>query len=492
MASEDFVARTFTSEASSLDTVNGATIAVEGTTLRPDVSIEARKYAVKELARRAGVDRESFQSWRISANEKETTVWIGNSSKRIRFRNLTAQQLDRTMNGKSGVTTATWMEPAPYFARLHVPNFIVPFSAGESGYRPLFQAVDQDCFECPFDLPASALFTLSRFEETLPGDRDRHGRFPAAASIGSRHGFLRRPIVDEYGLALEQVLAALVPGYVAHRQFRVSVSHDVDEVGLPFRLITACGHTLRRHHPLATVRDLLYPITGLSPTYLRLVQDVVSMSLTHGLRSTVYWKASRRGKFDSGYNPSHPAITRILGWLRDRGVEMGLHAGYETYLRPDRLLQEAKTLAEALGEWPLGGRAHYLRWQPETWADWEACNLSYDTSLGCADETAFRAGTCYPYRPWLLSQDREASIIELPLVVMDATLVSYLKMTPEQSMQRVSECLARCQVVGGVFTLLWHNAILIDPRYEGFYDQILNLLAGNESLDVRALARYVY
>jgi hypothetical protein len=334
------------------------------------------------------------------------------------------------------------------------------------------------------DLPASILLTLSRFEEMQATERDVHGRFSASMSLAARDGFLNRPIVDEYGLALEQALTHLLPRWQpVERKLRVKLSHDIDEVGIPFNFSSAVGHTIRRHKPLATVRDLLGSVVGLSPTYLKLIRSIVRMSLERGLDSAVYWKASRRSPLDSGYDPRHPKVREVISWLHEQGVETGVHPGYETFLSPDRLLREVQILREALGEQPLGGRQHYLRWCPDSWLHWETCGLAYDSTVGYADQIGFRAGTCVPYRPWLLFLNREANLIEIPLLVMDGTLLYYMGLTPRQSLEAVLECVTRCSFIGGVFTLLWHNSSLIDPIYKDLYRNILDTLAGHKKFD---------
>ncbi len=338
--------------------------------------------------------------------------------------------------------------------------------------------------ECGLDLPVSVLLSLARWEESLPTERDEHGRFPASASLAYRGGFLNRPVVDECGLALEQALRYLVPAWrPVQRRLRVKLSHDIDQIGVPFNPRSALGHTLRRRHPLATARDLLGWTIGLNPTYLESVLEIVRLSLERGLDSAVYWKASRKGLRDTGYDPGHPKVRSVIRWLQERGVETGVHPGYETFRSPERLQQEVQTLREVLGDEPLGGRQHYLRWCPESWWHWESCGLAYDSSVGYPDNIGFRAGTCMPYRPWLLSLGREARLIEIPLIVMESSLVEYMGLTLEQSLAAVLECIDRCRVVGGVFTLLWHNTSLIDPRYGDLYRDVVDTLVGHEKFD---------
>jgi hypothetical protein len=312
-------------------------------------------------------------------------------------------------------------------------------------------------------------------------------------SVASRDGFLERPIVDEYGLALEQALKYLLPSWrPAERKLRVKLSHDIDVIGIPFDARSTIGHITRRHKPLAAARDLLACLVDLNPTFLGTVQQVVQPSLGRDLDSAVYWKASPPGPRDSGYDLRHPKVHPIISWLREQGVENGVHPGYRTFLDPDRLRQEVQALQEVLGEQPIGGRQHFLRWSPDTWLHWEACGLAYDSSVGYEDRIGFRAGTCFPYRPWLLTLNREANLIEIPLIVMDLTLPRSMRLTPKQSFKAVSDCVARCRLVGGVFTLLWHNISVLDPVYGNLYERVLDTLVGAEKVDWRTPATDVY
>src|SRR6516225_8831091 len=75
--------------------------------------------------------------------------------------------------------------------------------------------------------------------------------------------------------------------------------------------------------------------------------------------------------------------------------EVGVHPGYNTFHSRESLARETQRLKRSLGEDYPGGRQHYLRWSPQTWLDWEACGLRYDSSIGFASHFGFRAGTAY-------------------------------------------------------------------------------------------------
>jgi hypothetical protein len=104
--------------------------------------------------------------------------------------------------------------------------------------------------------------------------------------------------------------------------------------------------------------------------------------------------------------------------------------------------------------------------------------------VGFADCAGFRAGTSVPYRPWLWRENRRADLLEIPLVVMDGTLVGqdYMGLQPGQSHAVVKKLVQRCAVVGGVFTLLWHNSSLVPP-FSLHYHGILDALSGAANYD---------
>src|SRR5262249_46841680 len=156
---------------------------------------------------------------------------------------------------------------------------------------------------------------------------------------------------------------------------------------------------------------------------------------------------------------------------------MGAHPGYYTYHARERLQEEADHIRSAVGSSLIGGRQHYLRWSPQTWEDWEACGFAYDSTLGYADAIGFRAGTCIPYKPWLLGPAREATLLEIPLIVMDVTLSEYMRVPKEEQFGKIMTIVAKCRLVGGVFTLLWHNNTLVEPRYGDTYIRLIHHLA---------------
>src|SRR5438270_12815984 len=321
---------------------------------------------VAELARRAGVAPELLASWKIEATPERTVVTIDEkSAKKIVFPN----------SGEGGFSNSqsarlTWMRDPLDSVRQLVPDFIVPFIPGIEEGRPLFFRSSPNEIDCSVDLLTSGFLNLNRCEEGQVSERDEHGRFLAKQSIAIKENFIDRPIMDEYGLALEQAIQAFLPAWKAEpRVYRTKFSHDMDLVGIPFSLRTTIGHTIKRHRPMATVQDFLSATGFGEPAHFRLVRKQAMISLDRGLDSAFYWIASEPSQFDTGYDPGAEPVLGLIRWLQRMGFEQGIHPSYYSFQNRERLQSQVEYLRAVFQNSLFGGRQHYLRWSPDSWRD---------------------------------------------------------------------------------------------------------------------------
>ena len=139
-------------------------------------------------------------------------------------------------------------------------------------------------------------------------------------------------------------------------------------------------------------------------------------------------------------------------------------------------------VAEAEGvqqdEW--GGRQHYLRWaNPETWRNWEAAGLAYDTTLAYPELVGFRTGTCHPYRVFDLQERRPLDLREMPFQVMDGTLLTAMALAPDAALAAVLDIAGQCRRYGGCLGILWHNNTFLRSRRERrFYEELVAAVTG--------------
>jgi Family of unknown function (DUF7033) len=339
------------------------------------------------------------------------------------------------------------------------------------------------------DVFGSAFFMLTRYEELVVEERDGYGRFPAAASVATRHGFLATPIVDAYVELLWQALQRTWPRLQrSPHAFEVLLTHDVDDPlatldhGPADAVRALAGDLARRRDPrlaLRRARSLLGDRRADPHNTFDFLMDV---SERHGLRSAFYFLAHRdQGPRDDGaYLFEDPWVGALIGRIARRGHEVGLHPSWCTYRDAARTAEELGRLqrvAAAQGvrqnEW--GGRQHFLRWaNPDTWRNWEAAGLSYDCTLGYSEAVGFRTGTCHPYRVFDLRERRALALRELPFQVMDVTLLSAMGLTPDAARAAVLDIAAECRRYGGCLGLLWHNNTLLrTAREQRWYEELI-------------------
>jgi hypothetical protein len=338
------------------------------------------------------------------------------------------------------------------------------------------------------DVFGSAFFMLTRYEELVIADRDRHGRFPAAASVAARAGCLGTPIVDAYVELLWDALARCWPRLRRRpRAFEVILSHDVDDPLAtldhgPRDVVRHFGGDLvRRRDPRLAVRRARSLLGDRSLDPHNTFDFLMDVSERHGLRSAFNFLAHRDPRPRAGtYLFEHPWVRSLIGHIGRRGHELGVHPSFCTYRDAARTSEEFARLlevAEAEGvrqkEW--GGRQHFLRWvNPETWRNWEAAGLSYDSTLGYWEAVGFRTGTCHAYRVFDLQERRPLRLRELPFQVMDGTLLSVLALPPDAALAAVVEIAAECRRYRGCLGILWHNnTVLRSDREKRWYEEMV-------------------
>jgi len=80
-------------------------------------------------------------------------------------------------------------------------------------------------------------------------------------------------------------------------------------------------------------------------------------------------------------------------------------------------------------------------------------------------------GYCLPYKPYDLKNDRIIEIWEIPLIVMDGSLLQYMQLDFENSVEYIKELMEKVEMYKGIFVLLWHNSAISD-EYNIYSKQI--------------------
>jgi hypothetical protein len=361
----------------------------------------------------------------------------------------------------------------------------------------LLVELDEGGARLTVDVLGGAFALLTRYEEVLPGERDRFRRFPAVRALAVRAGFLGLPVVDAYVELLAAALRRLWPRLPRPRSaYRVLLSHDVDDplstLGRSPALLARqlAGDVVRRRDPgllLRRARALADARRG------RLDRDphdtfdfLMDVSERHGLRSAFYFLSNNDvdpagGRYDL---VDHPWVGRLMGRVHRRGHEVGFHAGFGTFDDPQRTAEEFAHLRgvaerEGVRQERWGGRQHYLQWaNPTTWRNWDEAGLAYDCTLAFSEAVGFRTGTCHDYPVFDLVARRRLALREVPFQVMDVTLFGYLGLTPDAAHAATLDVARQCRRFRGDLGILWHNdEVLRTARQRRWYAALVEDVA---------------
>ena len=315
------------------------------------------------------------------------------------------------------------------------------------------------------DLVSAAFYLLSGWQEYFSDARDRHGRFPYAASVQQQYGFVALPVVNYYfdvlRAAVEHVTGQpLTPrAWAPGAPFAAFVSHDIDTLRsgwkAPAKADLRAGCFLRFGQRLG--------LRLTQPDAWDNLESVAAAVASYGARSTFFILPEHRRASNGTPNADYrltPQLRQRLTRLRQRGFEIGLHGSIGTATNLPALGAERET---RLGLPTVSLRFHYLRWEPrQTPALLEAtvaAGLRYDSTLGFAEHFGFRNSYCLPFYPFNFATGTAHSFLEIPLNVMDATLhhPNYLQLRAEEILPALQPMFAEIEKFGGVASILWHN-----------------------------------
>lgn len=434
------------------------------------------KHTIKQLFKIANPNNNIRYGIFISRNKREAIIEFNESYKKIVFNLVEENEWNYLIEGR--YNELIWINnlggsykiPVLFWANKDLP----------------FITVNNEEIIFNGDIISSTFFMLSRWEEKQSKDFDTHGRFKYENSIAYKYDFITIPIVDEYAMLLREQLQILFPNIdLGENVFKIKLSHDIDSIrrfGNVKQAIRTFGGDLLKTKSLSLfVRSLSeYKKSFKNPEkdpYFLGIYELARLSLENNMDSAFYFKTSDKSDHDSGY-VIDDYIKRCIDYLQHQGFEVGFHPGYYTFKDYDKFIMEKERLDGVLGYTCYGGRQHYLRFDVDTtWKYWDLAGLKYDSTVGYAEHEGFRCGTCHPFRPFDIDGDRELEIIEIPLIVMEATLKSYRGLTYEEGLASILELIDKCRGVEGVFTLLWHNASIYrgwEKWFDGVYKRILN------------------
>ena len=334
-----------------------------------------------------------------------------------------------------------------------------------SGIPCFFQTAEHEPIAC--DLLAASFYLLTRYEEYLPHVSDEHGRFPAAQSLGARHGFLTLPVVDLWaqrllGLLTEQFgdLKAQKNVYHYCSMLNVSASHEFLYRGFLRQisgvLMDILGFKLRRLGYRALVG------MGMKRDPYDLYEEVLKAHKKLGQVPKVFFQLAQYGPFDKNVSPNNRHFQHLIKSVGDY-AQIALAASYASFDDPELLLEEKKVLSDIVHRPIDSCKTRYNRLNiPLTYRDMVDAGFTQDYSMGYTHYLGFRAGTCTPFYFYDLYLEMQQPIMVYPFAVQDYALLK--EKSVADALRKMPAMYDQVHQLGGWMGVIFSMELLGSPQ----------------------------
>ena len=323
-----------------------------------------------------------------------------------------------------------------------------------------------------YDILGAAFYFISGWQEIHTRKRDEHGRFPYNESHQKKYDYLTVPVVNYYFDVLKKAIELSSNKHIQRKiwpdsNFKTIITHDIDKINSGWK--EGGFSALKKGNFITLLSLLAKKVVSIDPW--QNIPDIVELERSLNIPSTFFFLTSKE-KGNADYK-----LTQVKPWLDliiKQGSEVALHGSLGSCNNHEVLKTEKSKLITN----PTGNRFHYLKFEPSTFAkNLEYAGFKYDSSVGFAEHIGFRYGFCFPFKLYDLQSKSVSDVLEIPLVLMDATLShqKYMKNDPEKHL-KIDLVIEEVKKFGGVLRILWHNNYFSEHKYSGWKELFISII----------------
>jgi hypothetical protein len=313
-----------------------------------------------------------------------------------------------------------------------------------------------------FDPLAAAFYLVSRYEEYDRHSHDKYGRFLAHSSIAFKGEFLEIPVVHFWADKLGEIITRQFPSItVKPPVYSFVPTIDIDHAFAykyrsASRTLGGVAHSIMH----GNLSDLFLRFKVLSGAETDPYETYDYIRQIHGrlnLHPYYFVLFADYGGDDNNIPVRHKAFHDLVRNL-DQNQTVGIHPSLSSNKHLRKLETEIDGLSQVTGRDITVSRQHFLKISfPRTYRNLIQLGVTDDFSLGYASHPGFRAGIAIPYSFFDLTRNEITPLRIHPVTLMDVTLKDYLRLTAEQSIEKIHQMISMVRSVGGEFVSLCHN-----------------------------------
>jgi hypothetical protein len=334
----------------------------------------------------------------------------------------------------------------------------------------------------PFDVFSAAFYLVTRYEEYLPHIRDEHDRFDARDSLAYRSGFLQKPVVNIWAGWIRDIIAAKFSQVTfAPRSYEFISTIDIDNA-YAYRekgFTRSLGGYLKSIARLdyAELAERTRVLLGMQADPYDTYEYQLDMLRRYRFKSIYFFLLGDYGVNDKNLPVESRKFQSLIKMLGDYAL-VGIHPSYGSNKDKEQLKKEVERLSKVLHREVTHSRQHFLKLSlPETYRNLIDLDITDDYTMGFASQIGFRASICTVFNFYDLDMELETKLKVHPFAVMEGTLKYYMKVDPENAMNKIRPLIDEVKAVQGTFISLWHNDTLNDKGlwagWKGVYEEMV-------------------
>lgn len=334
-----------------------------------------------------------------------------------------------------------------------------------------------------FDIFAASFYLLSRYEEWLPHQKDRYGRYAHQNSLAFKEGFLDQPLVNRWLQLLKKTLKNKFPQLAIHYSpFTFLPTYDIDIAWSYkhkgwWRTVGRLMQSLINRN-WKQYKERITVLQGKQKDPFDSYDWLNQLHEQHNLKPVYFFLAAKkRGKYDKNISPRQKALQTLI---RDHHIRypVGIHPSWRSGDEHFLLQKELDSLEAIVRHQVLISRQHYIRFTlPETFRRLIKNGIQFDFSMGYGSINGFRASVASSFYWYDLEMEKKTELLLFPFCYMEANSFYQQKYSAHQALDEMKHYYNAVKSVDGTFIMIWHNQFLgADKLYAGWrevYEQFI-------------------
>jgi hypothetical protein len=326
---------------------------------------------------------------------------------------------------------------------------------------PVFFQAQSDAI-MSFDVFSASFYLVSRYEEYLPFVKDAHQRFKAENALAYKHEFLQKPVVNIWAQMLIEKIKQQYPELaIIYPEYNFISTIDIDNAYfyLEKGFVRSLAGFLKSIFSLdfTGVKQRMAVLLGKEKDPYDTYDMQLQLQKANNLEVIYFILLGDYGLNDKNISFTKRKFQLLIKRLADFAC-IGVHPSYGSNLDYKKLPKEIGRLEGITKREITKSRQHFLKLTlPETYNHLSDLGIKDDYTMGYASAVGFRASICSSFTFYNLDTESVLPLMVHPFAVMDATLLYYLNLNPQVSLNKIKQLVNDVKAVNGTFISLWHN-----------------------------------